>query len=666
MFVFGQLKKNDPNLRWVGLGMAVGFLILIIGLWWVQIVSSRDYQSHLERQSFRTVRIPAVRGKILDRDGVVLAENQPVYNVSVYLDELREEFSREYYRLRPVKVVTNYPPFWKRVFESPSIRTQYVRLKKEESESLRKLARYSVVSNEAYLVCARLGAPFSLNQTNFELHYQWQLAMPLPLVTNLNQRQIAIFQEQFGAESGLDLEMQSTRVYPRHTVAAHLLGLVKHDDTSKEGEASFFSHRLPDFKGLAGIELGFDKELRGMAGTKSVLVNNKGYRQAENIWAPAQPGENVVLTLDLRIQEATEAALRKHHSDKPGAAIVMDVTTGDVLALVSQPTFDPTLFLGRLSAEESQRINTAVFNRATYGGYAPGSIFKTIVGLALLDTGKVDPNALVNVPPYRYYVVRGHKFRDTVEAGDYNFERALARSSNTYFISNGLRPGVIERVIELGQHLHLGEKLGLPSKSDAAGNFPRLATFRKKWNDIETGNVSIGQSPVVVTPLQMAVVACALANGGTVLKPRLVSRIEPISLALGQDATVFPPGEVRDHLPVEPKYLRLLHEAMMADVEKGGTGAAAKVAGFPICGKTGTAQVEDVKGNLLRHDVWFLSFAPYGNPKYAVVVMIEGGSSGGGDCAPVAGDIYRAILESERAHSATTVAQAHAREERNP
>jgi cell division protein FtsI/penicillin-binding protein 2 len=273
----------------------------------------------------------------------------------------------------------------------------------------------------------------------------------------------------------------------------------------------------------------------------------------------------------------------------------------------------------------------------------------------------------VNVPPYKYFTVHGHRFKDTVEPGDYNFERALARSSNTYFISNGLRPGVVERVIELGQHLHLGEKFGLPSKSETAGNFPRLETFRKKWNDIETGNVSIGQSPVIVTPLQMAVVACALANGGTVLKPRLVNRIEPISLALGQEPTLFPSGEVRDHLPVEAKYLRILHEAMMADVERGGTGAAAKVPGFPICGKTGTAQVEDVDGKLKRHDVWFLSFAPYGNPKYAVVVMVEGGSSGGSDCAPVGGDIYRAILESVRAHAqAATVAQAHSLGERNP
>ena len=123
---------------------------------------------------------------------------------------------------------------------------------------------------------------------------------------------------------------------------------------------------------------------------------------------------------------------------------------------------------------------------------------------------------------------------------------------------------------------------------------------------------------------------------------------------------MFPSGEVRDHLPVNARYFRILHDAMMADVERGGTGAAARVPGLPICGKTGTAQVEDAKGYLKRHDVWFLSFAPYGNPHYAVVVMVEGGSSGGTDCAPVAGDIYRAIIESERVHAAkgASIAQA--------
>ncbi len=665
MFVFGQLDKHDPNIRWVGLGMAAGFMVLVVGLWWVQIVSSRDYQSHLERQSFRTVRIPAVRGKILDRDGNVLVENQPVYNVSLYLEELRDEFAKEYTRLRPVKVVTNRPPIWKRLFESPTVKTQYVRLKRDETEALKREARYSVVSNDVFQICGRLGQPFSLDRTNFERHYQARLALPFPIVTNLNSKQIAIFEEQFNYPMGLDLELQSTRVYPKGTLSAHLLGFVQRDDNSAEGEDASFSHRLPDFKGQVGIEYGYDKQLRGKAGTKSVLVNHAGYRQTESIWTPTEPGQNVVTTIDSSIQAIAEKALKDFSPTKLGAAVVMDVKTGDILALASCPTYDPNIYIKGLTQEEARRMydpeTKPSLNRATQGAYAPGSIFKTVVGLAALEMG-LDPKALVNVPPAKVIYVGRQAIHDTAPPDDYDFRKALKLSSNVYFVSNGLRPGVIQKVIELGQHLHLGERTGLPTKQEVAGNFPKPAHLRSNWHDGDTANVSIGQAPIVVTPLQMAVLACALANGGSVLKPRIVDRIEPISPAFGQEMVKFPAGEVRDHLGVPEHYMRILHEAMLADVQDpDGTGRHCRIDGFPICGKTGTAQVKDQRGNLKRHDVWFLSFAPYGNPRYAVVVMVEGGSSGGGDCAPIAREIYTAILARERDKAAKRAAVVQTR-----
>jgi penicillin-binding protein 2 len=663
MFVFGQLNKHDPHLRWVALGIVAGFLVLVVGLWWVQIVSFRDYQSHLEMQSFRTVRIPAVRGKILDRDGQVLAENRPVFNASLFLEELRADFNREYNGLRPTKVVTNVPPLWKRLFESPSVRTQYVRLKKEESNEFKKAARFLVVSNTAWQISARLNQSFSVTQTNFELHYKSQLALPFPVATNLNEKQIAIFEEQFNNSMGLDLEMQSTRVYPHTNVAAHLLGFLQRNDDSVEGEDASFSHRLPDFAGQLGIEAGYDKELRGKAGTKTVLVNNAGYRQTENVWVPAEPGRNVVLALDLHVQERAERALRQFSGTLPGAAVVMDIQTGDVLALASHPTYDPNMFLRRLTKEQVERFYSLegkpAINRATQGGYAPGSIFKPLIGLAALEAARIDPNATITVPPAKRIVVRGHPFKDLAEPGEYNFYRAIAKSSNTYFITIGLMPGVIQRVVELGQRLHLGERFPLPTHQETAGHFPKPKDLRSGWNDITTGNMSIGQAPVIVTPLQMAVLACALANGGAVLSPRLVDRIEPINPALGQETVKFPARVVRDHLGVPQQYLKILYQAMLEDVEGGGTGKHAQIPGFPICGKTGTAQVEDVHGKLLRHDVWFLSFAPFPNPRYAVVVMVEGGSSGGGDCAPIAREIYEGLRESEalRAARAASLAQ---------
>jgi penicillin-binding protein 2 len=340
------------------------------------------------------------------------------------------------------------------------------------------------------------------------------------------------------------------------------------------------------------------------------------------------------------------------------AAVVMDVHSGDILALASIPTYNPNSFIhGFVAAEYARFMDTNLnvqINRATQGAYAPGSIFKTIIGLAALESGW-DPNAIIKATPNpanpgRAVIYVGHQpFHDTAPPGDFNFRRALKLSSNYYFITAGLRTG-IERIVRLGQHLHLGESCELSTKQEIAGKFPSLRRISSGWMDGNTANVSIGQDPILVNPLQMAVMASALANGGKVLWPRLVQRIVPQDPAHDTAYTDISPGQVRDELGVSPRSLAILKEAMLADVEDSdGTGRQAAVAGIRICGKTGTAQVKDPRGNTKSHNVWFLSFAPYEQPKYAVVVMVEGGSSGGGDCAPIGHSIYEAILEREQA-----------------
>jgi cell division protein FtsI/penicillin-binding protein 2 len=279
------------------------------------------------------------------------------------------------------------------------------------------------------------------------------LVLPYPIVENLDPTNIARFEEQSTSPMGVDLEVQSTRVYPYQTTAAHLLGSLRRDDSSAEGEEAFFSYRLPDYRGDLGIEYGFDKELRGTAGAKSVLVNNVGYRQTENIWSAAEPGHNVVLTIDLHIQQVAENALRNVQGPTTrGAVVVMDVHTGDILAMASSPTLDPNLFVHRkgIPREELQRINDlyAQKNRATQENYAPGSIFKTVVGLAALEAG-LNPHEIYQVQPNPEIPGRGaifvgrRKIKDLAPPGQYDFRRALMRSSNSYFITNGLRANYI-------------------------------------------------------------------------------------------------------------------------------------------------------------------------------------------------------------------------------
>ena len=344
MLIFDELKENDPQLRLVAVVLAAGLGILLAGLWWVQIVSAREYQSHLETQSYRTVRIPAARGKIVDRHSRVLAENRPRYDLSLFLDDLSGQFQNEYGRLRPVKIVTNSPPFWEFGLGSTSVVTQRVRLKQSQIDALTRQAHCNVASAVVRQLGRQLGQPLTFDAADFERNYEKQLAMPYIVLKNLNEAQMARFEENYSGGLGADLELQSVRTYPLGTTAAHLLGYVQRDNSSAEGEDAFFWYRLPDYRGGVGIESGFDPLLRGHAGAEAVLVNNLGFRQTVNVWSQPEPGRNVVLTIDLDIQQAAERSLIQHQgTDARAAVVVMDVRTGDVLAMVSSPALIPTI-----------------------------------------------------------------------------------------------------------------------------------------------------------------------------------------------------------------------------------------------------------------------------------------------------------------------------------
>ena len=243
---------------------------------------------------------------------------------------------------------------------------------------------------------------------------------------------------------------------------------------------------------------------------------------------------------------------------------------------------------------------------------------------------------------------RNKPIEDLADKGEYDFKKAFIKSSNTYFITNGTKAG-IESIIRLGQRLHLGEKTGLLSSQETGGDLPTLAEVRRGWIAPDTAYICIGQGRVSVTPLQMAVMISSIANGGKVLWPRLVQRIEPADSNNGETVIEFPTRPPRDNLGVSERTLAITREAMLADVEEGGTGKAALVPGMKIGGKTGTAQITNPRGQIVGHTTWFASCAPFENPRWVVVVMVEEGSSGGGTCAPVAAKIYRTIqkLESE-------------------
>lgn len=652
MLIVDQLKKSDPRLRVMAMGVFACMLLLAGGLWYHQVLASRQYVDRLNTQSFRTIRVPAIRGKILDRNGTSLAENRPSYNVNLYLNELRGRFREKYDALKKQQLAamaaTNAPVAGK---------TPPLRLSRAQIDQLNLVARYHAVNDIVQEVARLTGQPLQLDPRRLQQHYDSRLALPLTIMANLTMEQIAVFQEKSVTAPGLGLEIQSARFYPLKSTGAHVLGYLQRSDSSGEDEDMDFSYRLPDFRGQIGIEAAFDDALRGTPGAKSLLVNNFGYRQGEFILAEPVAGKNVHLTLDADLQRNVENALMHNGPTTRGSAIVMDANTGDILAMASSPTYDLNLSVGGFSREEWARIDDQTLkpgmNRATKEIYSPGSIFKIIIGLAALEAGLNPAEIYRNEGTIRV----GRLFHDTAPPGDYNFRRAFIKSSNTYFIFYGLRTG-LDKITELAARFHLGERTQLPVFQEEPGNLPTPDWYKRKLGGYSSGNVAnicIGQGELNVTPIQMAVMTAAIGNGGKVYWPRIVERIEPQEDQPGIPARLFPPAQLRDEIHVSPRSLDILRDAMIGDIEDPSAtaydafhpGGKFAVPGLRIGGKTGTAQVQDQKGKVVDHNTWFVSFGQSDKRLYVVTVMIESGGSGGGTCAPIARQIYQKVREWE-------------------
>ncbi len=648
MFIFDEIEKSDAPLRAIAVAVGAGMAMLLAGLWYIQVVSAKRYRADLQEQSLRIVRVPAIRGKILDRNGYALADNRASYNINAYLEEFRRSFRYE---------------FTNKVLPEFKLANPKTKPASKVDLELQSAARVRVVSNLLWQVSSLVEHPQLLDAKDFTHHYANLRSLPFPLMRDISSQEMALFVEKSSRMPSLALEVHPVRVYAWTNTAAHLVGHLRRDNRPTEEEEISYQFRLPDYTGVMGVELAFDEQLRGHAGVKSVLVNNLQYRQSEEVLTPPEPGRNVVLTIDLPIQRATERALRSVQADTRGAAVVMDVQTGDLLAMASAPTFDPNLFAGRISHEEwkrhrlSDEVLRPQLNRATYGVYPPGSIFKIVVALAGLEAGVIKPEELFEAnPPYKING-RGHGWRCTAPPGLFDFDRAFYQSCNCYFIDHGLRLG-FERIAEMGRRCGLGTRTGLRTGQEVAGYFPdpsdRIKRDGSRWMPGDTANLCIGQGELWVTPLQMAVLTAAIANGGRVLEPRVVDRIEPQGYDVGQGVIQFPSGQIRGELRVSPNNLQLVRSAMLLDVvhrdatgRPDGTGRRAAVEGMQICGKTGTAQV--MEGRTLKEYItWFVSFAPFEAPRYAVVVVVEGGASGASTCAPVAHDIYAAILKRQQ------------------
>jgi len=446
------------------------------------------------------------------------------------------------------------------------------------------------------------------------------------------------------------------RQYLYGSLGAHFLGYVgMPNDLTKLDDIRKFNFYDPDMEGKAQIELYMNKYLKGTPGVRILQRDVKGVIRQDDVQiVEPKQGDNVFLTIDARIQYIAENALR---SVGRGAAVVIDPNNGDILAMATVPSYDPNKFIPSIAAADWSELNKdttdPLLNRAI-STYAPGSTYKIATALAGLQAGVGNRsfNCSGSVS-YGNTVMKCHSTH-----GGENLEAAIQHSCNAFFYQYGNAAG-IDHIVSVGNLLGLGQKSGIPLSGENPGILPGpeyLAQVRprERWSQGYTANTSIGQGEVLASPLQMALVAATVANGGTSYYPRLVDKV------VAQDGTVVmqEPARVRANLITEggltAEQIERVRRGMWKVVnEGGGTGGRARIKDVEVAGKTGTAQNWSVRDGKTVKDnhVWFIAFAPYEKPKYAVAVIVQGAKSGGGVAAPIASKILEDTIKAEQSGS---------------
>ncbi|HUJ08944.1 MAG TPA: penicillin-binding protein 2 [Verrucomicrobiae bacterium] len=621
MIISAPFRENNPRLRAVATIVGTGLLILLMALWRVQILHGEHYDNKQDVQSLRRIRIPAARGEIVDRNGVVLANNRPSYDIAIYLDQLGRV----------------------------SKKTDVVRVAQANLGAL----------------SAMLGLPVTLADRDVRIHYQRRRPLPLPVWRDLSPEKVAEFAERASNLPGADLIVMPVREYPQGSLAAHLLGYVGKAGSadSDEDEIEKFYYYQPDSVGRQGVEKACDEYLRGSPGGRTIRVNPAGGIADDLGEKQAECGGRVTLTIDVNLQRIVEQALAQAPAaagkQLAGAVVLLDVHTGEILAMASFPSFDPNIFNPGTPAPVIQAVlnNPAspMLNRAIGARYPPGSTFKTITLLAGLESGAISPQDTVVCTGslqigtwHRAFKCWNHNGHGRIDA-----DAALRQSCDVWFYVEGMKTGV-DAITKVAAEFGLGQPTGLDIGNEIRGFVPSPAWKRtqygERWWDGDTAQLSIGQSFLLVTPLQMACVAATFANGGTCLRPYVVKRIE------SSDGRVVHLGEtdVRAHLSATQQELDVVRRAMLGAVQTG-TAHPAAVSGLNIAGKTGTAEYDVMEHGVKvrRTRAWFMGFAPYEEPRFAISVLIEDAAAGSHTAAEVASKVFARIFGKSAAGAGT-------------
>ena len=498
-------------------------------------------------------------------------------------------------------------------------------------------------------------------------HYKNRGVLPMVLALDLKASEIEAVKKSVTV--GLVLQPTYQRHYPNGRLAGHILGYAGRSGRALDGPIQPNESMWPGAEGREGLEQSFDDQLQGRTGQYHISFDASGARVAEQVAVPPQPGYNVVTTIDTHIQKLCEAALER--GCKRGALVIVDPNNGDILGMASWPAFNPNSFVPVISADTFKMLqddpNIPLLPRAYRSAYPPGSIFKVIVGIAAMQSGKVDVHDEFNCPGSMK--IGGLTFRNWKhsDAGSLDFADALTQSCDTWFYQVGIKIGG-KTLADYSQRFGLGQRTGIPLNAEAGGIIPtdeymQRVHHRNLLNG-DLANYSIGQGDVLVTPLQMAMAMGAVGNGGTLYSARLVTQVQSID---GQVVTGYD-IRARSQVDMEKEVFAAVKRGMLGVVEgRAGTGHAAQVSGMRIAGKTGTAQWGPKSKE--RTAAWFVGFAPAEKPKYAFAVVYESDDKnsddvhGGTSAAPIVARVMRELAKDERAAASKKSKKKNADEE---
>ena len=606
----GEFRKRY---KWMVLAVLLSFGVLVVRLVVLQLVEYDRWAAEAQKNITKRIRLPATRGLIRDGNGKLLAENRPSYNV--YL---------------PPQLLDQ---------EDLDLVAQLMQLAPDEKADLEYRLEQVPQRRRSHLI---------------------------EMFEDISRDQYAALETHRRELPGLSVVAVPVRTYPFKALGAHAIGFLNEVNAEDLERYPDRNYRAGDWIGRSGVERAWESYLRGKDGQLTVVVDVRGHeynpvgtrlRRSETRREPV-PGRNLTLTLDIDMMRSIERAFRGHPSC---AAVVVDVNTGRVRALFSKPAFDLNEMSGRLTRERSDEIEQNPFrpliDKTLYESYFPGSTFKPISALAALQddilttTDRFECNG--------YYELGRRKFRCSHVHKDVDMRNAVVQSCNVYFYKLAEQVG-LDRLARFSNDFGLGSVTGIGINTEASGFVPTRDWYKKQHGDQYrlgfTLNAAIGQGNTRVTLMQLAMVYAAIANGGTLYVPQLVSSVDAPD---GKPIETFAP-RVRRRVGIDQEHLAYVIDGMFGAVnDPNGTAYEARVEnGVPVAGKTGTAEVakrklrpgEDPKRlwYYRRSHAWFAGFAPAADPELAVVVLVEHGGHGGKHAAPIATRILQEALGEKR------------------